>query len=399
MYKFYCRTYQSIFRLAAYLLPWRKPVLIQGENSIKKLPKIIKNNGIDTVLLVTDQGIVSLGLLSGLLKGLRDERVEYVIYDETIPNPTVKNIEEAVQLYQSKDCQGIVAFGGGSPLDCAKGVGARIARPDKSIPQMKGVLKVRKKIPRLFAIPTTAGTGSEATIAAVITDSNTHEKYAINDLALIPHYAVLDPLLTVGLPRDITSTTGIDALTHAIEAYIGRSNTKETKELSRQVVKLIFDNLLEAYTNGQNLVARANMQKASYYAGVSFTRAYVGYVHALAHTLSGFYGIPHGLANAVLLPYVLTYYQTSVHKPLAELADLLGIVKSSDTIQKKAAKFIHALTKLNRQVNIPEKISGILDSDLPLMVEHAFQEANPLYPVPKILSRKDLLKIFLMIKD
>jgi alcohol dehydrogenase class IV len=279
-------------------------------------------------------------------------------------------------------------------MDCAKGVGARVARPHTSIARMRGILRVWKKMPPFFAIPTTAGTGSEATIAAVVTDSRTHEKYALSDMALIPHYAVLDPLLTVNLPPQMTSTTGLDALTHAVEAYIGRSNTPETIHYSREAVKLIFDNLFEAYSNGQNLVARTHMQKAAYYAGLAFTRAYVGYVHAIAHTLGGMYGIPHGLANAVILPYVLEYYGDSVHKPLSELADVAGVAEPSDTNEQKALKFIAAIKQLNHQMAIPQKMSGIVEKDIPLMAIRALKEANPLYPVPRILSKQDLMKIY-----
>ena len=343
MYHLFCRIYQLCFRLVSYVLPWRKPELLVGEHSLDRLPELIRSKGIDHVLIVTDKGIVAIGLLDGLLSGLKNSGVQYSIYDKTVANPTIDNIEEALALYQSTNCQGIAAFGGGSPMDCAKGVGARLARPNKTISQMKGILKVRKKLPPLFAIPTTAGTGSETTIAAVITDSRTHEKYAINDMALIPHYAVLDPLVTVGLPPHITATTGIDALTHAIEAYIGRSNTKETKDLSRQAVKLVFENVYEAYSNGTNRNARENMQMAAHYAGLAFTRAYVGYVHAIAHTLGGFYSTPHGLANAVILPYVLEYYEDAVYQPLAGLSDLVGISVPGDTEAQKSKKFIEAI--------------------------------------------------------
>lgn len=380
-------------------MPWRRPVLLEGKNSITKLPNLIKSKAIKKVLIVTDKSIVSLGLMETLLKGLKEEGIRYVIYDKTVPNPTIDNVEEALLVYKTNQCQGLIAFGGGSPMDCAKGVGARIARPDKQIPQLKGQLKVRKKIPLLFAVPTTAGTGSEATIAAVLTDSRTHEKYAINDMALIPDYAILDPMLTVGLPDHITATTGMDALTHAIEAYIGRSNTGETKELSRTAVKLIFANLFEAYTNGINLAARINMQKAAYYAGAAFTRAYVGYVHAIAHTLGGFYGTPHGLANAVILPYVLDYFGESVHKPLAELADFAGIGASVHTVGEKAEMFIEEITQLNKRLNIPAKIDGIKETDIPVMVERAYKEATPLYPVPEILSREDLFKLYNLIRQ
>lgn len=399
MYKLYCRIYQSCFKHASYLLPWRKPELLEGKDSIEELARVIKSNEIDNVLIVTGKVISSIGLMDGLLKRLTDEDIRYSIYNKTVPNPTIDNIEEALQMYKENKCEGIIAFGGGSPMDCAKGVGARIARPNKSIPQMKGQLKVRKKLPPFFAIPTTAGTGSEATIAAVISNSETHEKYAINDMSLIPHYAVLQPSLTVGLPPHITSTTGIDALTHAVEAYIGRSNTKETREASCRAVKLIFENVYQAYSDGTNIKVRENMLKASYYAGVAFTRAYVGYVHAIAHTLGGFYGVPHGLANAVILPYVLEYYGSSAHKSLAELADLVGLGTHSDTNEQKANKFIDAIKKLNESMNIPKKISGILDKDIPLMIERAFEESNPIYPVPKIMSKEDFYSIYKLIKE
>jgi alcohol dehydrogenase len=398
MYTFYCRIYQGILKLSSNLLPWREPELINGINSIKRLPSFIKKKGMSKVLIVTGRVISSLGLMDNLLKGLEEEGIAYYVYDKTVPNPTIDNIEEALKIYNSNGCMGIIAFGGGSPIDCAKGVACRIARPDKTIPEMRGVLKVRKKLPPLIAIPTTAGSGSETTIAAVISNTSTHEKYAINDPVIIPQYAVLDPVLTEGLPPHVTSTTGMDALTHAVESYIGRSNTKETKMMAIKAAKLIFDNIYKAYSDGSNLEARENMQKASFYAGIAFTRAYVGYVHAVAHTLGGFYGTPHGLANAVILPYVLELYGESAHKSLAELADAVQITEPSDTTQEKAHKFIEAIKRLNKEMEIPDKISGILDKDIPLMVERADKEANPLYPVPRIMNKKELAKIYYLIK-
>lgn len=253
--------------------------------------------------------------------------VEYHVYDGVQPNPTIDNIEDAYKMYRDNHCEGFVAFGGGSSMDCAKIAAARVVRPNKSVPKMRGLLKIMKKLPPFFAVPTTAGTGSETTLAAVISDPRTHEKYPINDPVLIPRYAVLDAELTVGLPKSITSTTGMDALTHAVEAYIGHSNTKDTADKARKAVRMIFDNLQVAYEDGHNIEARSNMLLASYYAGVAFTRAYVGYVHAIAHNLGGMYGVAHGLANAVILPYVLEYYGESAHKRLAELADLTGITQ------------------------------------------------------------------------
>jgi alcohol dehydrogenase len=399
MHTLYCRIYQNVFKWVSNFLSWRKPELLEGKNSIGRLPGLIKSKDINKVLIVTGMKIASLGLMDTLLKGLRNEGVGFVVYNKTVPNPTIDNIEEALKMYKSNSCKGIVAFGGGSPMDCAKGVACRLARPDKTIPQMKGLLKVRKKLPPLFAIPTTAGTGSEATVAALVSNPSTHEKYSINDIVLIPRYAVLDPVITVGLPPQITSTTGMDALTHAIEAYIGRSNTKETKMMAIAATKLIFNNIYQAYSDGSNLEARANMQKASFYAGIAFTRAFVGYVHAIAHSLGGFYGTPHGLANAVILPYVLELYGRSVYKGLAELADAVEITQPSDTVQQKAVKFIDAIKRLNKEMAIPEKISGILDKDIPLMVERADKESNPLYPVPKIMRKEELENVYRLIKE
>ncbi|MFC0562259.1 iron-containing alcohol dehydrogenase [Halalkalibacter alkalisediminis] len=399
MYKAYCRLYQQAFRVTSLFLPWREPEVIKGEGSLGTLPELIRSKKIQSVLIVTDKGIVTLGLLDLLLKGLEANRIAYVIYDQTVPNPTIDNIEEALELFHLNECQGIIAFGGGSPMDCAKGVGARVARPKKTIAQMKGELKVRKEIPLLIAVPTTSGTGSEATVAAVISNRKTKEKFVIVDPVLIPHIAVLDPLLTVNLPKHITATTGMDALTHAIEAYIGRSNTKETRQYCREAIKLIFENLYTAYSDGTNIHARTNMQQASYLAGVAFTRAYVGNIHAIAHTLGGYYSVPHGLANAVIMPFVLKYYGKSVHLSLAELADLVGISESHETAEEKANKFIHAIEKLNEDMEIPTKVSGILEHDIPVLAERALKEANPLYPVPMILTREEMVHLYHVIKE
>jgi len=278
-------------------------------------------------------------------------------------------------------------------MDCAKGVGVRVARPRTNIKHTKGLLKVLMPLPPLYAVPTTAGTGSETTVAAVVVDSSTKAKYAIMDPVLIPRVAVLDPLLTLKLPPHITATTGMDALTHAVEAYIGGSNTKDTREMAKKATKLIFDNLYKVYTDGNNIDARANMLKAAYCGGVAFTRAYVGNVHALAHALGGMYGVAHGLANAVILPYVLDDYGESVYKSLAELADVAGLTGEND--EQKAKSFIAAIREFNEKMNIPSKIDEIIEDDIPGLAEHAYKEANPTYPVPRIFSRDDFAGVYL----
>ncbi|MCB6200721.1 iron-containing alcohol dehydrogenase [Extibacter muris] len=399
MYVMMCRLFQKVMKLVMDHVPfWRKPKMITGRDSLKKLPSIIKKKGIRNVLLVTDSGIAALGLHTQLVEWIREGGVECTVYDRTVANPTIANVEEALALYQENDCHAIIAFGGGSPMDCAKGVGARVARPRKKISSMRGELKILKPIPLLIAIPTTAGTGSETTLAAVLTDETTHEKYAINDFVLIPRYAVLDPVLTKGLPKDITASTGMDALTHAVEAYIGRSNTAETIEDSVAAVKLIFRNLEKAYGSGEDMEAREKMQKASFLAGAAFTRAYVGYVHAIAHSLGGEYGIPHGLANAVILPYVLDAYGSSIYIQLAELADIVKVGQELEEDQAKAEAFIAEIRAMNRRMGIPEKLEGIREDDIDMLAKRAAKEANPLYPVPKIMKKAQLKEIYYQIR-
>ncbi len=398
MYQTYCRTFQSSMKVGMKFLNWRKPVLLEGPDSLLKLPELVKSLQYERILIVTDAGISKIQLMDPLLEAFNAHGIYYSIYDQTVANPTIDNVEEALMVYHALQCEAILAFGGGSPIDCAKAVAARVARPDKELSQMKGLFKVRKDTPTLFAVPTTAGTGSEGTVAAVISNSETHEKYAINDPVLIPHYAVLDPLLTVNLPKNLTSTTGMDALTHAVEAYIGRSNTEETRKFSREAVKIIFKYLVRAYEDGSDLIARTQMQRASYLAGLAFTRAYVGNVHAIAHTLSGFYNVPHGLANAVILPHVLKFYGESATKPLAELANLVGIGQFGDSDEKRASLFIEAIEQLNQRMAIPTKIEGIVNRDVPLMVERALDEANPLYPVPKIMNKDEMFYIYQIIQ-
>ncbi len=388
LFNAYCRVYQKVFKLAVNFLDWTEPEILRGAGCVKQLPAAIKAKGVTTVLVVTDKGLMGLHLLDPLFEALTKEGVNYTVYDGVQPNPTIDNIEAALAMYKAAECNGIVAFGGGSPMDCAKACGARVARPNKTVPQLRGQLKVLKKIPPLFAVPTTAGTGSETTIAAVVSNPKTHEKNAINDPRLRPKMAVLDPELTVGLPPHITSTTGMDALTHAVEAYIGSSNTKGTVAAAEKATRLIFDNLYEAYSNGKNIEAREHMLVGSYYAGIAFTRAYVGYVHSIAHNLGGMYGTPHGLANAVILPHMLEFYGSKSYKKLAKLADVAGLDTAGLSNEQKAKLFINKIKEFNKKMNIPEKFDFIKDEDVPLIAKRALKEGNPLYPVPKIMDQK-----------
>lgn len=392
----FCRIFQTAFRIALPILPYREPMII---DSCTGLGGVFKRENINSVLIVTDKGIVSNGLISSIEKALGESKISYKIYDKTQPNPTIHNVEEALTIYKANNCKGIIAVGGGSSMDCAKAVGARVAYPGRTVGQMKGILRILRRLPTLVAVPTTAGTGSEVTLASIITDSDKHHKYALMSFPLIPHYAVLDAGMTSSLPPHLTATTGMDALTHAVEAYIGRSTTKETRRLALEATALIFANIKTAYAEGSNYTARKNMLHAAYKAGIAFSKSYVGYIHAVAHSLGGQYGTPHGLANAVIMPYILDEYGESAHKKLYELGIAAGACKKDDSYSQGARKFIEAVRQLNKEMGIPDKITGIKKDDIPVMSRHAEKEANPLYPVPKLMTRKELEKFYYKIAD
>ena len=389
--KAYCRIFQNVFKFDLPLLPYRNPKII---GSVKGIPEVLEKRGYNNVLIITDAGIRSLGLTERLEQTLRRNCISYQIYDKTVANPTTVNVDEALHMYLDNDCQAIIGFGGGSSMDCAKATAARIAKPHQSLAQMKGILKVHKKLPLLIAIPTTAGTGSETTLAAVITDAKTRHKYAINDFPLIPRYAVLDPKVTLSLPPFITATTGMDALTHAVEAYIGNSTTPGTRKNALDAVQLIFENLDTAYTDGNNIEARRNMLRASYFAGCAFTKSYVGYVHAVAHSLGGKYNVPHGLANAVILPMVLETYGDSITHKLRNLSLAAGLCDKQEDDKTAARMFIDAVKDMKKRFGIGDYIPEIQETDIPELSHYADKEANPLYPVPVLMDASELETLY-----
>lgn len=392
--KIYCRAFQKAFHIAIPFLPYRKPKIA---GSVKELPEIIMRHKCTHVLIITDGGIMKLGLTRRLEKALKEAGIPYTIYDKTVANPTTVNVREALELYHKEGCDAIIGFGGGSSMDCAKAVGACAVKPNQSLAQMKGILKVHKKLPLLMAVPTTAGTGSETTLAAVITDADTRYKYAINDFPLIPRYAVLDSKVTLSLPPFITATTGMDALTHAVEAYIGNSTTIDTRRDALKAVKLIFENIDIAYEHGDNIQARRNMLHASFYAGCAFTKSYVGYVHAVAHSLGGQYNVPHGLANAILLPLVLREYGSCIDKKLHRLAIAAGLADKNTPDHEAAELFIRTIEEMKERFGIVNIVKEIQETDIPKLSHYADKEANPLYPVPKLMDASELEKFYYML--
>lgn len=385
--KAWYRTFQACFNVGAACLPWRKAERIEGVGSVGRIPLLLQAEGVQKPLVVTDPGLMKAGVAPRVLAVLDAAKIPYVLYDAVEPNPSVNTVERIRALYESEACQGFIAIGGGSSMDAAKGAAARITRPKKSVDQLGGLLKVLKRIPPFLAVPTTAGTGSETTIAAVVTDTETHHKYAIMDLRLIPRYAVLDPELTLGLPPHITATTGMDALTHAIEGFLcWTMTTKDSLRCAEEATNAIFHNLEKVYQDGNDVAARNAMLVASYQAGFAFTRAGVGNIHAIAHTLGGLYGTPHGLANAVILPIVLEDYGEKVAPKLAHLARVAGVaIEGGDSEIAKA--FISEIYAMNARMGIPRTLDVIRDEDVQQIITWASKEANPVYPVPVLYDR------------
>lgn len=393
----WCRTFQAVLKVGNYFMGYRMPTYLEGPGKIRELGAFLKEKNINDVLVVTGTGMVRRGQVQPLLDGFESAGIRYTLQAFDHPDPSSDDVELGFKTYKENGCKALVALGGGSRIDCAKGIAAKAVHPKKKVSQLQGLLKVHWPIPPFVAIPTTAGAGSETTVAAVITDSATHRKAAINDPFLIPKYAVLDPELTVGLPPYTTATTGMDALAHAVEAYTNHTyNTKLENRLAKEAVKLIHDNILVAFEDGTNLEARQNMQRGAFYAGRAFTRGCVGYVHAVGHTLGGLYGVAHGLAMAVLLPHVMREFGASAHKRLAELADVCGIGGENEA--EKANAFICWIEETNKKMGLPDSFDVIREEDIDQMIAWASKEANPLYPVPVVWSKKDFRRFIQSIR-
>ena len=391
MNSFACRAFQCCFGAGARLLPWRTPEVYTGDGSLLRVADILRENGLRRPFVIASRRQCADEHFRRLQEVLDMQDILLSIFSAVEPNPSVETVEKIAEQYRIDRCDCFLVIGGGSPMDAAKAAAALLVRPNRSLSSLAGLLKVRRRIPPFIAVPTTAGTGSETTIAAVITGRD-HRKYAVSDLCLIPRYAILDPTLSAGLPPHITAETGMDALTHAVEAYLSRFyNTRKTREQAECAVATIFSHLERAYRDGASLPDRAAMLQASFDAGAAFTRASVGNVHAIAHTLGGLYGVPHGLANAVLLPLVLEDYGKAAYPRLARLAALVGL--KGDTEEVRAKAFIAEIRAMNTRMGIPDHFDCIRKEDIPLMATWAAQEANPVYPVPVIYDEARFARV------
>lgn len=373
----------TVIKTMPFIFPTPKSEI--GPGSAEKIPLLLQELNVCNVMIVTDENVRKL-VLPPILKNLEEHGIRYRIYSRVEENPSVTTVERIRRFYLAHKCNGFLAVGGGSPMDAAKAAGARIARPRTPITKMAGMMRVLAKLPPLIAVPTTAGTGSEVSIGAVISDHDTHHKYAMTDPFLTPDYAVVDPLLTVTVPPFYTATTGIDVLTHAVESYITWTyNNNMTNRNCEEAIVKVFRYLEKAYADGSDLEAREQMLIASYKAGLAFTRTGVGYVHAIAHAMAGIYNTPHGLANAVILPIVLEDYGACVHPQLAHLAEITGI-KTNGTDAEKAKAFIDAIRAMNARMGLPSGFDFLKPSDFPQIIKWALIEANHNYPVPVIYN-------------
>ncbi len=368
-----------------------------GSGAITKSAKILSEQNIDKVLVITDQVLYDLGLLTPMLEALEKAQINVSIYHRVKPDPTFTIVDEALAVCKQNECKAVIGFGGGSVLDTSKTVAACAANKYIKPQKLEGMMKVRTKPLPFIAIPTTAGTGSEVTLVAVISDSQSHQKTTIIDPKIVADDAILDPAITVGLPKHITSSTALDALTHAIEAYISGFATKQTDIMALKAIKLINENIIKAYNQPDDLKARENLLLGSMYAGQAFTRTYVGYVHAFSHNIGGKYGVAHGLANAVLLPHVMEDSKDAARVRFAELSDFLELCDTNAAIPAKADAFVQYLFDLNAQLNIPSRLEAFAQDGIDEIINLAFKEAHGTYPVPKYYTKASARELLLKV--
>ncbi|MEM6580817.1 MAG: iron-containing alcohol dehydrogenase [Pseudomonadota bacterium] len=362
-----------------------------GSGSAAQLCRHIVDTGFRKVLVVTDKPLRELGVVDKAVAILSESGCKVSFFDGVLPDPTYDQVAAGVAVVKANGNDAILAVGGGSSIDAAKIIAAS-ATSDESPQDWEGFGKVKHDAMKLFAIPTTAGTGSEATIGAVISDAQTHQKAVISGASLLPDAVALDPDLLLGLPPAITAATGMDALTHAIEAYIGTWERGSRLEDARIAVKLVFEHLPTAYRDGSNRDARAGMSMAAYYGGLAINQVNVGNVHAIAHQLGSKYGIPHGLANALVLPHVLEFCLEEAAPRLAELARLIGVGEAERSDEQLAHHFVAAVKDLRTQIGIADRSEKLQTDDFSEIAKLAIEEGDG-YPVPRLLDKKNVLAI------
>lgn len=369
-------------------------ISLMGADCLKDAGEQVAELGFKKALIVTDKVLGQIGIVKKVTDVLDNKDIEYAIYDETKPNPTVKNVNDGLALLKEKECDFVISLGGGSAHDCAKGI-ALLATNGGEIKDYEGVDKSKKPQLPMVGINTTAGTGSEMTLFAIITDEERHIKMALVDKHLTPIIAVNDPMLMLAMPKSLTAATGMDALTHAIEAYVSTSATPITDACAEKAIELISNYLVNAVENGENVEARDMMAYAEYLAGMAFNNASLGYVHAMAHQLGGFYNLPHGVCNAILLPHVQEYNKATSASRLAKIAKIMGGNIEGLTDEQGADLCIDMIKSLSQTVGIPEGLGvlGVKESDFETLATNALNDACSLTN-PRKGNLEEVIAIF-----
>ena len=370
------------------LMPKSSYMVFVGQGSTENICAHISRSGYSRVLVVTDKMLFELGIANSAVTALESYGASVQVFHEVVPDPTFSLLKNGTAMARDHQCDAILAVGGGSSIDTAKLI-ACCAVDDTDPKQWVGFGKLKTTPLPIFAVPTTSGTGSEATRGAVISDDSTHIKSIISDGRLLPTAVALDPLLTQGMPPAVTAATGMDALTHAIEAYIGTWKSGNASSYSANAIKLIFKHLRKAYQTGDDLNAREAMALAAYYAGIAINEVNVGNVHAIAHQLGGLYNIPHGVANSLALPHVMVLSLPYSEHKFAKLAEVIGVGSLQQSQHQKAQAFIDAVIQLRSDLQLPAYTDQVLKHDYPQLTELIMREAFT-YPAPVLMSKQNI---------
>ena len=397
MIHFLLRVRQAIFSPIQKIQLYMQPRMIKGEHALLDLVDVLKEKHLTHYMIVTTPGFIKRGTLQSFFEALTQNDIQYSIFHDVKPDPEISDVEKLKEMFIKDGCQALIAIGGGSAIDCSKAALACVQMKNLDVKIVLHTGRVSKQLPLLIAVPTTAGTGSEVTAGAVITDPIKKRKYALSHLFLIPKYAVLDSSLLTSLPAKMTAYSGMDALTHAIEAYINCFNNRKTNEYALCAIKSIFQYLVPSFKDGLNMQYRLELLEASYNAGVAISNNYVGYVHAIAHGIGGMYHLQHGMINAIILPIVLEEYGGAVVGKLAKITDVVGITGATD--QDKSKQFIQKLKDLNQIFSISTSIPEIQEEDIHYLATGAEKEGNPTYPTPVTWNVAQFEKVIRKIKQ
>ncbi len=382
---FLLRMYMRVLKLVTQWVRLDWPGLVEGPGSSLELCRQIAKDGHQRVLLVTDAGLTALGMHEPLCAELRTQGLDVRVYDGVEPDPSIAQVNTGFAVLQEFGAQAVLALGGGSSIDAAKVIAA-MAQNQKTVRDMVGLFKARRGMLPLYVIPTTAGTGSEVTVGAVISDPVAQQKLLIADPKLMPRYAALDGELMCGLPPGMTAATGMDALTHAVEAFLSRNATAETDAYAVSAGRVLFHDLEVAYAHGDDPELRQRLARAAHLAGRAITKASLGYVHAIAHNFGARYHLPHGLANAIVMPHVLDYSLPCCRQRMAAFARACGVSNATDDLEAALA-LISRVRAMNNSFGIPAQVESLKAEDIPAIARAARAEARFLYPVPRYLTQ------------